>query len=270
MSNELTAADVAAVTGNNRGNGFGWGDGGSIWLIILFLFAFMGFGNGWGGNNGGNYAAAAYPYAAGVQSGFDQAAVMGGLNSISAAVTNGFANAESANCGRQMTLMQSINGLQAGLADNRYDVTNAITNTGYNLQNQMMQNEMARQQCCCDTKQAIADVKYTIATEACADRAAVNEALRDVIDSNNRNTQAILDKMCQQEIDALKAQNANLQTQLNMAALAASQTQQTATLSNGRLLQTQYLVNTLRPTPIPAYIVPNPVTGDAGTATPAA
>ena len=258
MTSDLSAADVAAVTGGGRnGGGFGWGDG-SIWIIILFLFAFMGFGNGFGGGYGGG--GGAVPYVAGVQSGFDQAAVMGGLNGITAAITNGFANAESGNCARQMTIMQGLNGLQASLADNRYDVTSAITNTGYALNNTMMQNEMARQQCCCDTKQAIADVKYSIAQEACSDRAVVNEALRDVIYSNTRNTQLILDKLCQQEIDALKTQNANLQTQLNMAALSASQTAQTAQLQNGQYLQTAYLINQIRPTPIPAYIVTAPGT----------
>ena len=121
-----------------------------------------------------------------------------------------------------------------------------------------MQNEMARQQCCCDTKQAIADVKYTIATENCADRAVLNDALRDVIASNTANTQAILDKLCQQEIDAKNTEIANLRTQLNMQNLAASQGQQTSALIADNNAQTRDLINRIAPAPVPAYVVANP------------
>lgn len=127
-------------------------------------------------------------------------------------------------------------------------------------------NNMASnfQNCCCDNRVQLADLKYTISTEACADRQAVNEALRDVIASNTANTQAILDKMCQQEIEALKTQNEDLRTQINLASLAASQNMQTAQLIADNGLQTQNLINTLRPTPSPAYVVPNPYTGTTG------
>ena len=73
-------------------------------------------------------------------------------------------------------------------------------------------------------------------------------------------TQQILDKMCQQEIDALKAQNIALQNQVNMQALAASQATQTAALIADNTAQTQYIVNRVAPYPIPAYTVANPVT----------
>ena len=125
--------------------------------------------------------------------------------------------------------------------------------------------QTAFQNCCCDNRVQLADLKYTISTEACADRQAVNEALRDVIASNTANTQAILDKMCQQEIDALKIQNENLRTQINLANLAASQNAQTAQIIADNGAQTQYLVNTLRPTPVPAYTVPNPFGGTTTT-----
>ena len=220
----LTAADVAAVMGNNGSNGFGWGDG-SFWIIILFLFAFM--GNGWGngyGNGGGA------PYVANdVQRGFDQSAVMNGLNGLTSAVSTGFANAEVSRCNAQTNTLQALN------------------NIGMSLQN-----------CCCENRAGLADLKYTVATEACADRTAVSNALRDVIASNTANTQAILDKMCQQEIEALKTQNANLQTQLNMANLSASQTAQTARILSDNAAQTAALEQYLNPAPIPAYVVQNP------------
>lgn len=203
-------------------NGFGWGDG-SFWIIILFLFAMFG-NNGWGGFGGGSQ-----PIVNDVQRGFDQQSIMGGINGLSTAVSNGFANAEISRCNSQANILQSLNDMA-----------------------------MSFQNCCCENRAGIADLKYTVATEACADRASVNEALRDVIDSNNANTQAILDKMCQQEIDALKTQNANLQTQINMANLAQSQTAQTAKILADNAAQTQALEQYLNPAPIPAYMVQNP------------
>lgn len=198
----MSPADVAAVMGNGNGN-FGWGDG-SFWIIVLFLFALMGNGwNGFGGNgnNGTTYVAND------VQRGFDQQAIMTGLN--------------------------GLNASQNSLA-------------------------MSMQNCCCENRAGIADLKYTVATEACADRTAVTNALRDVIASNTANTQAILDKLCQQELDALKTQNANLQTQVNMMNLAQSQTAQTAQILSDNAAQTATLRQALNPTPIPAYVVQNP------------
>ena len=217
--------------GPMNGTGFGsngfWGDG-SFWIIILFLFAFM--GNGWG-NGWGNYGngAPVIQMDNDLQRGFDQQAVIGGINGLTTAVTNGFANAEISRCNAQANTLQSLN------------------NIGMSLQN-----------CCCENRAGLADLKYTVATEACADRQAVTDALRDVIASNTMNTQAILDKMCQQEIDALKAQNANLQTQINLANLQASQSDQTARVLADNAAQTATLRQALNPTPIPAYVVQNP------------
>ena len=114
--------------------------------------------------------------------------------------------------------------------------------------------------CCCDNKAAIADLKYTVATEACADRNAISSALRDVLSATQVQTQTILDKMCQQEIDNLKAQNVALQNQVNMQNLAASQAAQTAALVADNTAQTQYIVNRVAPYPIPSYTVANPTT----------
>ena len=209
----LSAADVAAVTGSN--GGFGMNGDGAWWLIILFLFALgnNGWGNGFGGGNGD------------LQRGFDQSAVMSGINGI----TNALASAEVSRCNSQTNILQALNNLG-----------------------------MSQQNCCCENRAKVADLKYTIATEACADRQAVTDALRDVIANQTASTQAILDKMCQQEIDALKQQNANLQTQLNLAALQGSQTAQTAQILADNAAQTATLRQALNPTPIPAYVVQNP------------
>ena len=121
-----------------------------------------------------------------------------------------------------------------------------------------LQSQLAN--CCCENRSSIADLKYTVATEACADRNAVTSALRDVLTATQAQTQTILDKMCAQEIDNLKAQNIALQNQINMQALAASQTAQTAQLVADNTAQTQYIVNRVAPYPIPAYTVANPTT----------
>ena len=136
---------------------------------------------------------------------------------------------------------------------------NQFNNFKQNFSQQGMNTlAMSLQNCCCENRSNIADLKYTIETEACADRTAVSDALRDVIANNTANTQAILDKMCQQEIDALKTQNANLQTQINLQALNASQTAQTAKILQDNAAQTQALEQYLNPAPIPAYMVQNP------------
>lgn len=105
---------------------------------------------------------------------------------------------------------------------------------------------------------AVANLGATIAAENCADRQAVSDALRDVIANNTANTQMIIDKLCQQEIDALKAQNANLQNQLVMANLAASQNAQTAAIEAGQRALANEVEQYVLPTARPAYIVQNP------------
>jgi hypothetical protein len=205
--------------GNYGSNGFGFGGDGAWWLLVLFLFMFNGngYGNGFGGNGGE------------IQRGFDQQSVMNGINGLTTAVSNGFANAEVSRCNGQMNILQTLNANQ-----------NAMTQ-GMNTLAMSLQN------CCCENRAAVADLKYTIATEACADRAAVKDGI-----------QVIMDKLCQQEIDALKTQNANLQTQINLANMQASQTAQTAKILADNAAQTQALEQYLNPVPIPAYTVQNP------------
>ena len=218
------------------GNGFGFG-GDGFWIILLFIL--MG---GWGGNFGGDFGdGGIYPW-------------MNQSNQIS----SGFQN--------QM-LNDSITGITNGISG----ISNQLCNGFAGITNTMNQNTMADmersfsvqsalQNCCCENRAATADLKYTVATEACADRAAIGDALQAVIASNTANTQRILDKMCQQEIDALKAQNIELQNRVNMQNLAASQTAQTAQLIADNTAQTQYIVNRVAPYPIPSYTVANPTT----------
>jgi hypothetical protein len=161
--------------------------------------------------------------------------------------------------------MGGINGLQASMAamttqncSDAYNSLLAVQNAQNSLNQGINSLSMGLQNCCCDNRAAVADLKYTVATEACADRNAVSNGVRDIIQNQNQNTQAILDKLCQQEIDALKTQNANLQTQINLANLQASQNGQTAQILADNAAQTAALRQALNPTPVPAYVVQNP------------
>ena len=177
-------------------------------------------------------------------------------------------NSQNINDGfRDQMLNSSITGISNGING----ISNQLCNGFAGITNTMNQNTMADmersfsvqsalQNCCCENRASVADLKYTVATEACADRAAVGDALQAVIASNTANTQKILDRMCQQELDALKSQNVALQNQVNMLNLSASQTAQTAALIADNTAQTQYIVNRVAPYPIPAYTVANPTT----------
>ena len=233
----LSAADVAAVTGGyGNGNGFFGGDG-AWWLIILLLFANNGWGNGFGFGGG------MMPFAMGqndVQRGFDQQAIMGGLTGITSALSTGFANAEISRCNAQANTLQAMNSLAMGL-----------------------------QNCCCENRAGLADLKYTVATEACADRATVTDGVRDLMAANAANTQSlinstnagfntIMDKICQLELDGKNERIAELQAQLNEANRRASQNDQTAQILASQAAQTAAIEQYLRPVPSPAYIVQNP------------
>ena len=221
----LSAADIAAVTGNN-GFGFGNGDGGAFWLLVLFLFAFNGgWGNGFGGGNNGA------PYIANdVQRGFDQSAVMSGIAGLQSSLANGFATAEVSQCNQTA----NITGQLSALALNQ--ATNA-----------------------CKTDSNIADLKYVVATEACADRQAVTDALQSVTNTINNGIQSIKDQINAQTLEAKNEEIVNLRTQINLSNLAASQNAQTAALIADNNAQTQALINRIAPYPQAAYIVPNPL-----------
>lgn len=212
--------------GGNGGGFSGFGDGNGWWILLLFIL--MG---GWGGNFGGGFGGDNfYPW-------------MNQSNQISSGFQNQMLNDSITG------IQNSINGITAQLSNNQM----ADLERSFGVQS-------ALQNCCCENRAATADLKFTVATEACADRAAISDALRTVIAESNSNTQKILDKICANEIEMLRSRNAELQTQVNMQALAASQTAQTAALVADNTAQTQYIVNRVAPYPIPAYTVANPVT----------
>ena len=236
-----TTMQVQPVYGGGSG-GFGWGGDFGSWIILFLLFGlFGGWGNGYGfgggwGSNGGFNAPGAQGYAtrADINESFALNGLQNGQASIRDAVSNGFRG-----------------------------VDNAICNLGYQMQD-----------CCCQTQRAIdgvnyntatqiagvnnaiQGVRYDMATQACDTRNTIQNATRDIIDNANANSRAILDFLTQDKIATLQAENQSLR-------LAASQSQQNATLMAAMDANTAELLRrTGHDCPTPAYVVqpPQPVT----------
>lgn len=154
----------------------------------------------------------------------------------------------------QSAIMSGISGIQTSLSNAEVSRCNQTAN----ITNQLTNMAANQASCCCENRLAIANLSADIAREACADRASVTDALRDVLEANNASTQRILDQMCADKIDAKNEQIAALQQQLTMSQLAASQNAQTAAIIANNEAQTNALERYLAPVPIPAYIVQNP------------
>lgn len=228
-------ADIAAVTGNNRNDGM-W-DNGAWWIVILLIFGWGGFGNfGGNGMNGG--------VGSEVQRGFDTQAIIGKLDGINSGLCDGFYAQNTA-------IMNGFHGVDNAICNLGYQ-----TQQGFNTTNiALMQGQNALQSqlanCCCETREAIQGVNYNMATNTCALQNTMNNNTRDIIDSQNAGTRAILDYLCQDKIAALQAENNDLRR-------AASQDRQNALLTTAMSAQTQQIINAVNPAPIPAYQVPNP------------
>lgn len=249
---------VAPAYGGGYGNnGFGMGGDWFAWIILALLLGNGGFGfgmGGWGGMMGMGMMDGmwSFPWLFNGQNninnntnaGFRDAMLNDGINGIrdgisgiSTQLCNGFAgvnatvnstaaNAETAANARAIANMQQLYGLQSQFAD-----------------------------CCCENRLGIADLKYTVATENCADRAAVSDGIRDVIANQTAGVQRILDKLCDQELQAERRDNANLRSELMYARGQASQIEQTAALRAGQQAAVNSLVTELRSCPIPAQPV---------------
>lgn len=204
------------------GNGFGgFGDGNGWWIILFFIVLFGWGGNGFGNRSGGvmdgyvltsdfaNIERKLDNVNNGLCDGFYAQAQL--VNGTNMAMANGFAHAELSRSNQQAALMQQLNNMQ-------------------------MQN----QECCCENRAAIAQVRYDMATQACDTRNTVQTAARDIVENANANSRAILDFLTQSKLQDLQSANQELR-------LAASQA-----------AQNNYLISQLRPTPIPSYPSCNP------------
>jgi len=253
--NGLSASDVALLTKNNNG----WGDGNGWWIILLLLAlgGYGGFGGGFGGYGGmmGNYFNNDYAWLSNGQKeimqntnqGFDTLhlsnqiegirdgiygisnAICSSTASINSNVTNGFYNAEIAANNRAVNQMQDTWALSRQLGD-----------------------------CCCENRLATCQTQNIVQNEGNATRFADANNTRDIITNATANTQAILDKLCQLELDGVKAQVdakndkiADLQRELSMKDLQASQIAQNAFISQGFANEVDQLYNRLNNCPVP-------------------
>lgn len=245
-------ADISAATGGSNRNNDGLFGGNGAWIIIiLFLFVFLGWGNrafgGVGGNDGGgnmptivNLPTGGSSCSGEIQRGFDNQAVISKLDGITNGLCDGFYAQNTA-------IMNGFHG-----------VDNAICNLGYQTQQgfnstnvALMQGQNALQSqiasCCCDVREAIQGVNYNMAQNTCAMTNTMNNNTRDIIDSQNAGTRAILDYLCQDKISTLQAENQSLRFQ-------ASQTAQNQFITQ----VSSDIVNRLQPTPVPAYPAASP------------
>ena len=269
MNDNLSPSDIKAIVGDNSvaypypvyaNNGFanGMGDGSWIWfiLILALMGGFGGYGmGGFGGGFGGMYE---FPWLltgqqginANTNAGFDNlqlANQLTGLNNsvqgistqlcsccadINATVNSGFANAETAANARQMANMQQAFNNQISTLQGFNGVTNQVADAS------------------AENRLGIAGLNATILSENCADRAALQEGVRDIITNATSNTQAVLDKLCQLELDGKNEKIVDLQRQLTMADLRASQTAQNAFIAQGLNNEVDALYNRLATCPI--------------------
>lgn len=222
----FTMPVVPAGYGNN-----GMFSDGNWWTIILFalIFGWGGFGGFGGGYGGGINTPAGQGYA------------------TRADINEGFAF---------NNLQRDVNSIQNGICDSTYALNNTITNGFSGVQTQISNMGYQLQDCCCQTQRAIDGVNYNIATSTCNLQNTMNNNTRDIIDSQNAGTRAILDFLTQDKIATLTSENQALKFQ-------ASQTAQNAYIAANQEAQTAELIRRLgADCPQPAYVVqpPQPVT----------
>jgi hypothetical protein len=272
MFNEKTSgyslSDIAAVTGTGNRNGDGMFGGDGWWIIVLFLI----FANGgWSNGFGGNARTGATTTREEISYGFDMNGLENGIRGIQQGLCDGFyaqnstalqgfnglsAQIADAAAGVQQTLCQGFNGVNTSLLTGFNGVNTAML-TGFNgIQAQMANDALVAQQCCCETQHIIndnfANLNYNLATQSCDTRRALADSTRDIIDSQNNGTRAILDFLTQDKIATLTAENQSLK-------FAASQANQNLALGAMMDAHTAEIIRrTGNECPIPAYVVPNP------------
>lgn len=240
------------------GGGFGNGLNGDGWWILILLLA---LGGNWGGNGFGN-GGMSYPFFAmntnnDVQRGFDQSAVMSGINTLNSNVQNGFAGVNQNLCNSTANITQAVTSgfASAEIANNARQMAdmnqNFATQTAITGSINTLQSQLA--QCCCDNRLATANLTSTILAENCADRAAISDALRDVITNQNAGVQRIIDTMCQNKIDDLQRELSEKNTQIAMLNLKSDNLANTDAIIANNEAQTSILRQVIAPTPVPTY-----------------
>ncbi len=231
---------VMPVAPAYAGGGFGGGFGGDwSWVLLLILLC----GGGWGNGFGGGFDGGIYPWlnnSQNINGGFRDQMLNSSISGIQSGVTSGFGDVATQLCGGFAGVNATINGAQMADLERSFAAQTANTQALSALQAQLAQ-------CCCDNRLATCQTQNIVQSEGASTRLAIQNQ-----------TQQILDKMCQQEIDALKDRNAELRTQVSMQNLAASQAAQTSRILADNAAQTVALEQYLNPVPVPAYVVSNP------------
>lgn len=268
---------VAPAYGYGYGGGNGGGLFGGDWWGIILVILLLG-GGMWGGFGGmggfGGYGNMMLGYDfpwlltgqqginANTNAGFNQAATAAALGDIQGALTTGFGNVQTSLCSGFAGVNATVNGAQNAIAQqlnaneiaslNRSFAEQTANTQGFNA----VQGQLA--QCCCDNKSAALENRYVLAQEGCNTRYASAQNTRDIIDSQNRGTQAILDKLCQLELDGVKRQvadeqreNANLRSDLQYARNQADRAAQNAFIAQGFSNEVDALYNRLNSCPVP-------------------
>lgn len=249
----------------NDGFGGDWG-----WIILLLLFAGGGWGNGFGGGFGGFGGMYEFPWLLNGQQGINNnvsdgfrdaqlhdsvTSVRDGVSNLATQLCDCCGNISQQLCSGFAGVTASVNGAQNAIAQQLYTNQIADMERSYAAQTAstagMNAIGMNLQNCCCENRQNIADLKYTVATENCADRQALNEGVRDIITNQTAATQRILDQLCQDKIDAKNEKIADLERQLSMATLKESQTAQNAFIQQGFSDEVDQLYNRLNNCPVP-------------------
>lgn len=243
----LGATMLVSPTGGGMNNGFGggFGNGDGTWLLLLFILLCGGWNNGNGGFGGGN--GGLYPWlnnSQNINDGFRDQMLNNNVTSIRDSIGN--LSTQLCNCCADMSQTVNSGFAQAEIAANARQIADM-------QQNFALQSSL--QQCCCDNRAGIADLKYTVATENCADRAALAEGVRDIIASNTASTQRILDQLCADKIDAKNDTIAQLRQELLYARGQASQDVQTARILAGQTNEIDAMYNRLRDCPVPTMPV---------------
>lgn len=213
----------------------GFGGYGADWIWIIVILALFG---GWGNNGNGGF----------FNGGFDNgyAWLSNGQKEIMQNTNNGFDTLHLSN--QLEGNRDAINNIATQLCNSTASINSNLAN-GFNTMNTSFLN------CCCENRLGIADLKYTVATENCADRQALSEGVRDIIASQTAGTQRILDQLCQDKIDAKNDKIVDLQREILMKDLQASQVAQTADIRANNAVVANQLVSELRSCPIPAQPV---------------
>ena len=261
---------VAPAYGGGMG-GFGGFDG-DAWIILLIIFALFGGGfGGWGGGFGGG-AQLGYDFpwllngqqsiSNNVNDGFRDQMLQSSIQGIQSSVTSGFGDTALGIAGINQNICQTgnsivsaVNGAQNAITQQMYGNTIADLERSYAAQTATAQgfNSVTSQlaQCCCDNRLATANLSSDLAREACATRTADSQNTQSILQAVNNGIQSIKDQICQDKIDAKNEKITDLERQLTMANLAASQTAQNAFIQRGFTEEVDALYNRLNNCPVP-------------------